>query len=317
LRHGSLFSGGGGFDLAAETMAWQNIFHCEKDPFCQTVLKHYWPGAETITDIKEFDAKRYEGKIDIITGGFPCQPFSAAGKRKGTEDDRYLWPDMLRIIREIRPSWVVGENVYGLVSWSEGLVFEQVQSDLEIEGYEVAAFVLPASGINAPHQRYRVWVVAYHPEYAAEREKEADTYAHSLRRGISEAGIEAAQGRYAGGHGETIGLHPAQLDEIASNTDGKGLEGRTKPRGAAKSRKNGIQQPAGLYQHSEWKDWPTQPPLCSGDDGLSTRLDGITFPKWKMQSIKMYGNAIVPQMAVRIFQAIEACVSKIKQAKAL
>lgn len=118
MRHGSLFSGGGGFDLAAEKMGWKNIFHCEKDMFCQTILQHYWPDAATYEDIGDFDATPYKGRIDIITGGFPCQPFSAAGKRAGTADDRYLWPAMYRVIREVKPRWVVCENVYGLLNWT-------------------------------------------------------------------------------------------------------------------------------------------------------------------------------------------------------
>ena len=161
LNHGSLFTGGGGFDIAAELAGWVNVFHCEYNPFCQSILKHYWPNAASFKDIREFNAKHFYEKIDIITGGFPCQPFSTSGKRKGTNDDRYLWPEMLRIIRECQPNWVIGENVYGLVSWNGGMVFDQVHTDLEREGYEVRAFVLPAAGVNAPHRRYRVWFIAF------------------------------------------------------------------------------------------------------------------------------------------------------------
>lgn len=164
MTHGSSFSGIGGFDLAAEWVGWQNLFNCEIDPFCQTVLKHHFPDAEQFTDIRTADFARYKGRIDVFTGGFPCQPFSTAGKQKGTEDDRYLWPEMLGVIRVIRPRWVVGENVYGIVSWSDGLVFEQVCADLEAEGYEVQPYVLPACGVGAPHQRYRTWFVAKNTE---------------------------------------------------------------------------------------------------------------------------------------------------------
>jgi DNA (cytosine-5)-methyltransferase 1 len=154
MRHGSLFSGIGGFDLAAEWMGWENAFHCEWNAFGQQVLKHYWPNA-----ISDFTVHR--GKIDILTGGFPCQPYSTAGKRKGKEDERHLWPEMLRAIREIAPRWVVGENVLGIVSWNEGMVFDEVQAELEAQGYQVQAYVLPACGVNAPHRRDRVWFVAY------------------------------------------------------------------------------------------------------------------------------------------------------------
>ena len=160
LTHGSLFSGIGGFDLASEWMGWENVFHCEWNEFGKKVLKYYWPNAISYDDITKTDFTIHRGTIDILTGGFPCQPFSMAGKRKGTEDDRHLWPEMLRAIREIQPRFVVGENVPGLVNWDGGLVFEQVQADLENEGYEVQTFILPTCGVNAPHRRDRVWFVA-------------------------------------------------------------------------------------------------------------------------------------------------------------
>ncbi|NBW23321.1 MAG: DNA (cytosine-5-)-methyltransferase, partial [Caulobacteraceae bacterium] len=160
MTHGSLFSGIGGFDLAADWMGWENKFHCEWNEFGQRVLKHYWPQAELFTDITKSDFTKYANKIDVLTGGFPCQPYSMAGKRLGKEDDRHLWPQMLRAIREIQPTWIVGENVLGIVNWNGGLVFEEVQADLEAEGYEVQPYVLPAAAVNAPHRRDRVWFVA-------------------------------------------------------------------------------------------------------------------------------------------------------------
>ena len=161
MTHGSLFSGIGGFDLAAEWMGWENKFHCEWNPFGQWVLKNYNPGTETFSDITKSDFTKYANRIDVLTGGFPCQPYSTAGKRLGKEDERHLWPEMLRAIREIQPRWVVGENVRGLVSWNGGMVFDEVQADLEAEGYEVLPFLLPACAVNAPHRRDRIWFVAY------------------------------------------------------------------------------------------------------------------------------------------------------------
>ena len=161
FRHGSLFSGIGGFDLAAEWMGWENVFHCEWNPFGQKVLKHYWPNSISYNDITKTDFTIHRGSIDILTGGFPCQPYSAAGKRLGKEDERHLWPEMLRAIREIQPRWIVGENVLGLVNWNGGMVFEEVQADLEAEGYEVQPYVLPAAAVNAPHRRDRIWFVAH------------------------------------------------------------------------------------------------------------------------------------------------------------
>ena len=142
MTHASLFSGIGGFDLAAEWAGWTNVFNCEIDPFCRKVLKYHFPKAAQYEDIRTTDFTVWRDRIDVLTGGFPCQPFSVAGNRKGTGDDRYLWPEMLGAVREIRPRWIVGENVPGIVDWSDGLVFEQVCSDMENEGYEVQPFVL-------------------------------------------------------------------------------------------------------------------------------------------------------------------------------
>lgn len=161
MTHASLFSGIGGFEVAADWAGFENLFNCEIDPFCRAVLHYHYPNAIQYVDIRNTDFIPWRGRIDVLTGGFPCQPFSIAGKRKGTEDNRYLWPQMLRAIHEIRPGWVVGENVLGIVNWSQGLVFEQVCADLEIEGYEVQPYILPACGVGAPHQRYRTWFVAH------------------------------------------------------------------------------------------------------------------------------------------------------------
>jgi DNA (cytosine-5)-methyltransferase 1 len=160
MKHGSLFSGIGGFDLAAQWMGWENIFHCEWNEFGQKVLKHYWPDAISYSDITKTDFTKHANTIDILTGGFPCQPYSTAGKRLGKEDERHLWPEMLRAVREIQPRWIVGENVRGLTNWNGGMVFDEEQADLEAEGYEVLPFLLPACAVNAPHRRDRIWFIA-------------------------------------------------------------------------------------------------------------------------------------------------------------
>lgn len=161
MTHGSLFSGIGGFDLAAEWMGWENIFHCEWNEFCQKILNYYWPDAKCYTDIKQTDFSIWRGRIDVITGGFPCQPYSLAGQRKGKEDDRHLWPEMLRAIREIQPRYVIGENVPGLVNWSKGMVFDEVQADLENEGYETIPIILSSASIGNDDIRERIWFCAY------------------------------------------------------------------------------------------------------------------------------------------------------------
>lgn len=186
FTHGSLFSGIGGSEIAAEIMGWKNMFHCEINPFGRKILDYWFPNSKSYEDITKTDFTEWRGKINVLTGGFPCQPFSCAGQRKGAEDDRYLWPEMLRAIREIQPDWVVGENVAGILSMvqpgsetalgrEESLfgevdrerilhrqeyVVETVCNDLEREGYSVQPVVIPACAVGAPHRRDRVWFIA-------------------------------------------------------------------------------------------------------------------------------------------------------------
>lgn len=167
MTHGSLFSGIGGFDLAAEWMGWENVFHCEWNKECKKILKYYWPNAESYDDITKTDFTIHRGRIDILTGGFPCQPFSISGKRKGKQDERYLWPNMLRAISEIKPVYIVGENVPEILNTEQGMVFEQICSSLEAEGYQVQPLHIPASGIGAFHRRERIWFVAYSEQNAS------------------------------------------------------------------------------------------------------------------------------------------------------
>lgn len=157
MRHGSLFSGIGGFDLAATWLGWTNVLQVELDPFCTKILARHFPDTARFTDIKDFDGRPYRGRIDVLSGGFPCQPFSTAGKRRGKDDARYLWPEMLRVIREVQPTYVLGENVPGFLPSAH----EQVCVDLEGEGYTVGTLLLPALAVGAPHLRDRVWVLAY------------------------------------------------------------------------------------------------------------------------------------------------------------
>lgn len=166
MTHIDLFSGIGGFALAAHWAGFTTEVFCEQEPFCQSILQHHWPAVPIVSDIRDFDGRAYAG-ADLLTGGFPCQPFSCAGKRRGEADDRFLWPEMLRVIREVQPTWVVGENVAGII----GMALEGVLSDLEEAGYETQSFVLPACAVNAPHRRNRVWIVAHthSDEYLGEK----------------------------------------------------------------------------------------------------------------------------------------------------
>jgi DNA (cytosine-5)-methyltransferase 1 len=161
MNHIGLFEGIGGFSLAAEWMGWNTIAWCEINGFCQKILKQNFPKAIGHGDIKTTDFSIYRGQCDIVTGGFPCQPYSIAGARKGRNDDRHLWPEMRRAIKEIQPCWVVPENVPGIIDWDRGMVFEEICADLEAEGYEVFSLLLPACSVDAFHKRNRIWFVAH------------------------------------------------------------------------------------------------------------------------------------------------------------
>jgi DNA (cytosine-5)-methyltransferase 1 len=303
MRHGSLFSGVGGFDLAAEWMGWENVFHCEWNEFGKRILKYYWPEAISYNDIRTTDFTIHRGSIDILTGGFPCQPYSTAGKRKGKEDDRHLWPEMLRAIREIQPCYVVGENVRGLTNWNGGMVFDEVQADLEVEGYEVTPFLLPACAVNAPHRRDRIWFVAYNHKRSGQEHKLSA--GRDLFKEWPNPSRTVANTSNAGAEGLRSGRENAiYRSGFIAYSDSTGRETpirqlaeqeRTRQADAANAR----------YRRTDWRKFPTQSPLCGGNDGLSRELDGITFSKWRNESLKGYGNAIVPQVAFEIFQAID------------
>lgn len=163
-----LFSGIGGFSLAAQWMGWETVQFCEINPYCQEVLEKNFPGVPIHDDIKTLTREKIEksGRWDprrrtILVGGFPCQPYSLSGERRGNDDDRALWPEMLRVVREVRPDWVVGENVAGILSMDGGRVFEGILLDLEDAGYSWEVYVIPACGVGAPHRRDRVWIVAH------------------------------------------------------------------------------------------------------------------------------------------------------------
>lgn len=306
LTHASLFSGIGGAEIAAERAGWQNLFHCEINPFCRRVLEYHYPNSKSYDNITETDFTPWRGKVTVLTGGFPCQPFSLAGRRKGADDDRYLWPQMLRAIREIQPAWVVGENVNGirsmvqsreetemasggmlfrenhLIRARERFTFEEICGSLEREGYSVQAFVIPACAVGAPHRRDRVWFVAHSDCNGGQAEAQrlgerpqADDKPQSVL-GCGTTSYTSSLGRLAVGN---------------ENGDTCESQGERRP------------CPTGSPQ-DWWREFPTQPPVCGGDDGLSGRLDAITFPRWRMESIKAYGNAWVPQVAYEIFRAI-------------
>lgn len=290
---------------------------CEIDPYCRALLRKHWPQAVIHEDIKKLTAERLandtvsheyrDGKgqgaeanevpginrekvrsgrpvgttgshgFDLLTGGFPCQPFSTAGFRRGTEDNRYLWPEMLRIIRLATPRWIVAENVSGLLTWKQGMVFEDVCADMENEGYEVQAFLFPACAVDAPHRRDRVWIVA-----------------HS--RSAESGRLPDERGR------EKVPAHRGNGKDAPNASDAR-LQGRK--RKGTLGEGSGTPRPASERAWDEnWIQAATR--LCRMDDGLPARMDGLEFskPRHRRERLKALGNAIVPQVAEIIFRAI-------------
>ena len=208
-----LFAGIGGFALGLDSTGFfETVKFVEKDKYCQKVLQKNFPNIPIEEDVKNVKGK--EGDADVIVGGFPCQPMSVAGKRKGTDDDRYLWPEMFRLIKEIKPEFIIGENVQGIINIQNGMVLRQVQDDLESEGFEVQCFLIPASGIGAWHQRYRVWIVG-HSEHNG-----------SLTSKIKRRNTETTTGTQEGTNTtrEPKRTSRSRNDEDVSNTERKGLE---------------------------------------------------------------------------------------------
>lgn len=354
LIHGSLFSGIGGFDLAAEWAGMVNAFNCEIDPFCRRVLKYHFPNAEQYEDIQKADFSKWTDRIDVLTGGFPCQPFSLAGKRKGTEDDRYLWPAMLDIIRIVRPRWIVAENVLGIVNWSKGLVFDTVCSDLETNGYEIQPFIIPACGVGAPHRRDRIWFIAHRTDTRLEalRERSNEVHANRLasdspclgritRRSKSNRTIQeekigsniyvpiersGSKRTFTNPNSErccqfvdfTFANRQGQSCRNSYAGDASDTKGKRFPERNGQPSRDGSYSTA--QRHNcipDWKNFPAQSPVCGRNDGLSDLLDPAAVfaksvidrhrnpvPRWRIEAIKCYGNAIVPQVAYRVLHTI-------------
>ena len=452
MNHASLFSGIGGAEVAASMMGWQNLFHCEIQEFPRKVLQYWFPNSESYEDITKTDFTKWHGKVDVLTGGFPCQPFSLAGRRKGADDNRYLWPQMLRAIRQIHPTWVVGENVNGIKTMVEScqvtqmgrtdylfeenhlyreesrFTLDKICADLEAEGYSVQPIVIPACAIGAPHRRDRVWIVARkipttpsHPNSSNDSRRPEEIQGKSQKERLSERndirkpgftsdvlghvahtqcdgyssqghGNQRARAKKSKkrknrpqsrfrrhGSGKTLAhtlqhrSHEVHQDHQSQFPDGartnslggqrssshsysnggkalqasKGLERTGRKRDVQPKERstspewtdrfsgfplsphaNGCGWDEGEHEYassqkpqqgesqsigadcpqSRWRNFPTQSPVCRGNDGIPFDVDSLTisFPKWRQESIKAYGNAWVPQVAYEIFRAIEA-----------
>ena len=333
LTHLSLFSGIGGLDLAAEMAGFRTVGQCEWADYPTKVLEKHWPDVPRWRDIRTLTGESFYEKtglrtVDVISGGFPCQPFSVAGKRRGKEDDRYLWPEMLRVISELRPAWVVGENVAGIVN----MALDQVYADLENEGYSVQSLIIPACAVDAPHRRDRCAIVAH------SNNRQRDTEDETVQAGRTPVGY----GGEPMAHTKSIGLQrkwpcgdqiggarsekaqPERRCDVLSDTDNRGRTLRRDGELPAVEESGGAwaNHGGGTPEHGGGERRAAQPGLGGVDDGLSAWMDrGMSAPGYWMPEpdgvpritqkrehrsdrLKCLGNAVVPQQFYPIFQAI-------------
>ena len=330
-----LFSGIGGFSLGLESTGFfKTIAFVEKDKFCQKVLQKNFPNVPIEDEVRNVKGERF--KADVITGGFPCQPFSVAGKRKGTDDDRYLWDETIRIISETKCKWFIGENVEGIINIQDGLVFRQIHNDLEKEGFEVQSLIIPASGVGAWHQRKRVWIIAYSNSRLSIGENEkiqtrGNTFNNGSSSDVSNSNSRLRRRRgteLKSGENEVRRIYSSKEEQtkndIRSKTIGcDAVFGKTETLSNSESKrlsrsrteqdcgnKNWLEQGKKEKQSEIWSKsercsgisktwWQTQSELCGVPNGISYELD-----KDRANRIKALGNSIVPQIAREIGKAI-------------
>jgi len=277
-----LFSGIGGFSLGLErTGGFRTVAFCEYEPYLQQVLKKHWPDVPCFKDVRDLKGEDIEETVDIITGGYPCQPFSQAGKRLGADDDRHLWPEFNRIIGELRPTWVIGENVAGHI----GMGLDNVLSDLEDQGYSARTFDIPSVSVSAHHKRSRVWTVAYSN--------------NSGQRSSERSGEDSRNQERHNARG---------CSEDVAHTDSKRSQGRSKTRDTKGFREGGDEQSLRCGDSTR-SAWSFEPELGRMADGLPSGMDGhfrwVDEPniprvdrtiKGRTNRIKALGNSVVPQI---------------------
>ena len=277
FRHVDLCSGIGGFALGFEWAELSSpVLFCDIEPWSRKVLHKHWPDVPIAKDVKEL-ANDPDGLVpdcDILTAGYPCQPFSLAGERKGSEDDRHIWPYILSIVQRKRPSWCVFENVYGHVSMG----LDEVLSDLEGESYAARPFIVPACAVDAPHRRDRVWIVARNVAYA-----------ESLHSNGS--GEHSQQGQR-----QEPKLGDGGSSDDVADSNSAGLQGRQNARDTSQSRAQRDKQSARRSERPDGQNWLPEPAVGRVANGIPRRVDRL----------RGLGNAIVPQIAMRIGQTIKA-----------
>ncbi len=285
FRHVDLCSGIGGFALGFEWAGLSKpVLFCDIEEWPRKILAKHWPDVPIAKDVKELanDPDRNVPDCDIITAGYPCQPFSLAGERRGAEDDRHIWPNIFSIVQRKRPAWCVFENVYGHISMG----LDEVLSDLELESYSVRPFIVPACATDAPHRRDRVWIIARNVAHtsgsgieARERDRLGDGDRSRGNKGKSKSGS-------------------GKVNVADSNS--AGLQGRQNPRDTNQSREKPDEQPSRRGERPNGENWPPEPAVGRVANGIPRRVDRL----------KGLGNAIVPQVAQRIGETIKQIEAK-------
>ena len=293
-----LFSGIGGFALGLDATGYfETTQFVEMDKYCQKILTKNFKGVPIHEDVKTYRPKT----ADVVVGGFPCQGFSVAGKRKGTSDDRYLWPEMLRVIREAKPRWVIGENVRGIINIEDGMVFKQVHSDLEAEGFQTKCFVLPAASVNAPHQRYRTFFIGQSMENSrrslqsggikqgenADEDRQGDAHQFKRSGGTRENALADSNNGHIRQEEEvrTRGNTSKPSSEDVSDTNEQMLEGQWQEPFRSQEEITDISD-------SGW--WELEPDVGRVAHGISNRA----------HRLRSLGNAVVPQIIYQLGKAI-------------
>ena len=320
LKTLDLFSGIGGFSLGLERVGFKTVAFCEIDAYCRLVLKKHWKDIKIYHDVREITRQQY--KQDglelprVITGGFPCQPFSVAGRQKGSGDNRYLWPEMFRIIKEFKPRWIIAENVRGIINIQAGVVFENVCTDLESQGYEIQTFIIPAAGVGAPHRRDRVWIVGYSEHNgspSATQSRSTSTTSNNNTQGkdktwksegtgrsnnreIMENSRRTIRGQQSSRNKESIGSGTSQKtkrsadsDSVTRSSERKKIMANTKRVYVQGQQNRPRQEQSG--GSSWWSFEPNVGRVANGVQGRVHRLKGL-------------GNSIIPQIAEEIGRAI-------------
>ena len=302
--HLDLFSGIGGFALAAKWNGFRTVGFCDNEPYAQAVLRKHWPDVPIHDDIRKVRGDLYAG-VTLLTGGFPCQPFSVAGKQRGKTDDRYLWPEMLRVIREAGPTWIVGENVAGIVN----MALDQVHADLEAEGYEVESVIIPACAVDAPHKRDQVWIVAHAKGGKRGGLQNASSTqgpqsGDQLLRDKSGLPRKLCSKYLANSNAERklqqkrnfkkFGSRISDSSKNVAHPEGIGVQGQW-PCRIEKPQPHGCSSiPLRKSERSKQAQWLPEPNVDRVVDGLPNRVGRI----------RGLGNAIVPQVAAEIIRCI-------------